>query len=70
MPWLGLGLNPNPNPDPKQGLHVLPMELHWLPEAEERLDRLLSPLLGRIAACSAAGIHESQRTPHGQACRA
>ena len=57
------------------GLHVLPrlpMELHWLPEAEERLDRLLSPLLGRIAACSAAGIHESQcqRTPHGQACRA
>jgi len=24
------------------------MELHWLPEAEERLDRLLSPLLGRI----------------------
>ena len=51
---------------------MLPMELHWLPEAEERLDRLLSPLLGRIAACSAAGIHESQcqRTPHGQACRA
>ena len=39
---------------------MLPMELHWLPEAEERLDRLLSPLLGRIAACSAAGIHKSQ----------
>ena len=46
------------------------MELHWLPEAEERLERLLGPLLGRIAACSAAGIHESQRTPRGQACRA
>ena len=30
------------------------MELHWLPEAEERLGRLLTPLLGRIAACSAA----------------
>ena len=47
------------------GLHVLPMELHWLPEAEERLDRLLAPLLGRIAACSATGTHASQRTLSG-----
>ena len=46
-------------------LHVLPMELHWLPEAEERLDRLLAPLLGRIAACSATGTHASQRTLSG-----
>ena len=48
------------------GLHVLPMELHWLPEAEEQLDRLLAPLLGRIArACSAAGMHGRQRTRSG-----
>lgn len=31
-------------------LHVLPMELHWQPEAEERLDVLLEPLLARAAS--------------------
>ena len=53
---------------------MLPMELHWLPEAEERLDRLLTPLLGRIAACSGQRRRstkaKAQRTPHGQACTA
>ena len=43
------------------GLHVLPMELHWLPEAEELLDRLLAPLLARITACSVADM-QTERT--------
>jgi hypothetical protein len=48
------------------GLHVLPMELHWLPEAEERLDRLLAPLL---AACSGPQACTKAKE-HGQACTA